>query len=782
MDIVIASASSRFAKKWKHEYTTWHEFIERLRTPTRTPESYAEYKKKPKAERDSIKDIGGFVGGTLKGGIRKLENVGDRCLMCLDIDYADAGFLDQLKEKAKFSWVLYSTHSHEPENPRYRLIVPLGEPITAEEYVPLSRLIAYKIGIDYVDDSTYQPHRLMYFPSCSRDGEYIFLESESEIVIDASLLNEYKDWKDASLWHVSSRASAIHTSEIKKAGDPTEKKGLIGSFCRTYTIQEVIEKYLSEEYTGEGDRYTYLGGSTVGGVVIYEDKFAYSHHGTDPAGGKLSNAFDLVRLHKFGQLDKTDMEDEGVTKKPSYKEMIKLASQDMRVKKTIVADKLAEAQNDFAVEINKSTETDWIKTLEFTKQGEIANTINNHRLIMQNDPDLKRLVGLDEFSNKVVLLRGAPWGSEKGAEWSDNDDSSLRHHIEINYNLYGVNKSNDAFRTVLGDNTFHPVKNYLKALYWDGIERLDTLFIDYLGAEDTEYTRAVTRKTMCAGVARILNAGVKFDNMVVLVGNQGIGKSYILSKLGGSWFNDSLNTLQGKDAYEQIQGSWIVELGELKAFHGASREAIKHFLSKTHDTFRAPYERRTRTHARQCVFFGTTNTNDFLSDPTGERRTWVIPLSVQEATKDLFKELDDYEVEQLWAEAREVYKQGEPLYLNKEMTEQAQEVQTQHYEEDSTEGLIFEFLEKKIPEDFGEYDIPQRREFWFNGTTLSDAELVERDSVSAIEIWCEMHGGTPKDFDRKKSADIKKLLRRNFKNESSKRTKTYGKQRVFLLK
>ena len=294
----IATANDRFAKLWKNTEVTFDELINRLKTTTVTPETMGEFRNLPKSKQDNIKDVGGFVGGRLKNGIRRRDKVECRSLLTLDADYATPDFCESIDLFANYSYIIYSTHKHTTEKPRLRLVIPLSRNCTAEEYEAVARKIADEIGIDQFDDTTYQPQRLMYWSSTSIDGEYVFKYSVRNPIDVDGVLARYNDWHDVDEWQFSSRTVKQKDRLLKKQEDPTTKKGVIGAFCRCYDIHTAIAEFLPDVYVkcSADDRYTYANGSTASGLVVYEDgKFAYSNHATDPAGGQLCNAFDLVR-------------------------------------------------------------------------------------------------------------------------------------------------------------------------------------------------------------------------------------------------------------------------------------------------------------------------------------------------------------------------------------------------------------------------------------------------------------------------------------------------------
>lgn len=334
--LTIAVGRSRMDKKWKNKEITWSDLVRRLRETRRTSETITEYKKLSKTEQSQIKDVGGFVGGTLKSGRRTVESVASRQLLTLDADFAQPDFWDlvlfTLESPAA---AIYSTHKHTADKPRLRLVLPLSRPVSPDEYQAIARRVAADIDIEQFDDTTYQPHRMMFWPSTPVDGEYLFSYNDDAFLDADAYLARYEDWRDQSQWPESSRVHAEIRQSAAKQEDPTTKKGIVGAFCRTYTVPEAIDKFLPGVYEmcASDDRYTYTAGTSAAGAVIYEDgKFLFSHHSTDPCCGKLVNAFDLVRIHKFRDRDDDARPDTPPGRLPSYQAMQELAASDERVK------------------------------------------------------------------------------------------------------------------------------------------------------------------------------------------------------------------------------------------------------------------------------------------------------------------------------------------------------------------------------------------------------------------------------------------------------------------
>ena len=813
--LLIAIGRSRKSAQWQNRELQWSELLDKLAQTTRTRETAAEYAALPKGERDNIKDVGGFVGGYLKNGKRNNASVVNRCMVCLDADYADEGLLDDLDLTFINAYALYSTHSHTPEKMRLRLIIPLSRTVTPDEYAAVSRRIADELTLTCFDPTTFEPARLMYWPSTPEDGEFVFCYNDAPFLDPDAVLASYPDWTDASLWPTTRPLEERTRAKIGKQEDPLEKKGIIGAFCRAHSITDVLEHVLSDRYTPteQEDRYTFIGGSTTGGLVVYDDKYAYSHHATDPVGGKLCNAFDLVRLHLFtpggtapdGSLVGDEMN--------SVKRMQVYASHDEATRRQLAEERSAQAQEEFgdlntenkdSAASRNTSESDrsctvnenWQAKLELDKQGKVKDTLGNLALILRSDPKLKD-ISYNIHRSGIDIRKDAeggttiPWYQIKPG-WNETDLGALQIYLERVYGLYTPSKLKSILLAIAAERAYHPIRDYIESLpAWDGVPRVDTLFVDYLGSPDTAYIRAAARKMMVAAVARIYEPGIKFDSVVVLNGPQGMGKSSFFAKLGGKWFSDSLTISDMKDkaAPEKLQGYWILELGELAGLKKVDVETVKAFITRQDDKFRHSYGYSVEDHPRQCIIVGSTNNGDgFLRDITGNRRFW--PVICTNEGKHRPWEVADV-VLQLWAEAYLLYRSGETLYLSSYEEGLAEQEQTEALESDAREGIIAEYLDKLLPEDWDRMELAERRGFLHGSQFIGGDKMgtVRRTVVSAVEIWAECFSKDPTTIRRSDTYDIFGMLKKiggwekysGNKNASLNR-KPYGTQRCFVRK
>ncbi|WKY46100.1 virulence-associated E family protein [Eubacteriaceae bacterium ES2] len=770
----IAYGNSRTAKFWSNKTIKFDELCDRLRSPIYTSETAEEYPKLPKGQRDDVKDKGGFVAGHLSGNRRQANKVACRSMLVYDLDSIEAAFLRDISSKVHNRGCYYTTHSHTADNPRARMIIPVSRDMTPDEFNAAARYYAQDNGfITMLDPCSFSPHQLMYWPTCPSNGEYLFGEMDGDWLNPDEIFAKHPNWKDCSLLPTTPKESKAAEHNVKQQKDPLEKDGVVGLFNRVYyPISLAIDEFLSDIYAptvGSSERYDYLPGEGSSGVVVYDDKFTYSHHATDPGGGKLCNAFDLVRLHKFGDDDKK-----------SFKNMCEFVMTLDKVKLADLEEKRKQAEDDFA------EDTDWQTKLRYMPRSKcLENSVWNLMLILNNDDDFAN-IAFNEMAGRIEIIGSVPW--ERPVDnrfWRDADTAQMKALIDIKYQSFSSRNHDVAFTKVVEDRHFHPAREYFDSLpEWDKVQRIESLLIDYFGAEDNTYTRAAMRKTLIAAVARTYHPGVKFDSALILVGTQGIGKSTFFSKLAGSWFSDSLTLTDMKDksGAEKLQGFLILELGEMAGMKKVDIETIKSFLSRSDDIYRPSYGRVVESHPRQCIVVGSTNAeNGFLRDITGNRRFWPVNVGSDSAKKSWQMTMND--VSQIWAETIYLYKQGEKLYLEGDDALIAEKQQKQAMETDERQGLVEDYLNTTLPENWESMSLFERKNF-LNGDDFAETKTgtVERTQVCNAEIWCEYFGNNLAAIKTADSYAIAAIMMKiDGWEKSSKRKKIslYGQQRMY---
>jgi predicted P-loop ATPase len=710
----ISVGDSVKSRMWIRKDLRWSDFLEKLSIPVVTKDTKEVYRNADANAKTKYKDVGGYIGGVLADTDRKKSSVISRRLITLDLDSCEnldaTWFLFCLQYNC--AGAIHTTHSHRPEAPRARLIVPLKYDMSPKNYKLISEELANSLGVGQFDATTHEPNRLMFWPSVcvNAQNEYFFEYNDEEWLDPNNLLKERKE-KDL-------------INEVTQ-NDPTQIKGIVGAFNRKHDVPSAIETFLPGVYESCGEhRYRLIGADSAPGVIIYKGgQYGYSHHAGDRAQGRPFHAFDVVCEHKFNG-NKEEMQawliSEGI---------------------------ILQQDNEFA------------DSLTLGKDGTPEPTIENVRRILNSDPAVCQSVALDEFANKLLIYGDFPWMGLMDRDsftWTDTDDAGLRMFFESKYGITDRNKILDGLLLAAADKKVHPVRQHLLSLTWDGEPRVDNLLVNFLKAEATPYVKAVTRKALIGAVARIFQPGCKHDHVLVLVGPQGCRKSTTIGKLGGQWYTDSLYTVQGKEAYELLQGYWLIEMSEMAATRRSEAEMIKQFISKRSDNFRAAYDRRTVDHPRQCAFFGSTNDEEFLKDVTGNRRFW--PVAVDKVPESMYEKFDDEYIRQVWAECVAAYKAGEKWYLDEMQEKTAKEVQEVHTQKSAHHGGIMAFIESPVPAGWRQLKLDERMQAYATGFK-DDNGLIKRDRVCALEIWLEHIGGTKRDYTISKAADINATMK-----------------------
>lgn len=779
----LSVAGSSASLKWSTVRYTWEDFLERLNRDIRSTETMRDFDRLDRTARANLKDVGGYMAGELSGARRLKSAVLSRSMITLDVDYADSLFPVEFDTRFPgVAAVIYNTRSDREKSRRFRVVIPFAEEVQdVAQYEAAARKMAELLGIDLFDPTTFQAERMMYWQSLSSDQPKVFEVFDGEPISADYLLSLYgnnEEWRDIRNWAFKSDQEKETRAIVGKAmaQNPKEKAGLVGAFCRAYSVPAAIEKYLSDVYeiAPGNDRYTYKEGHSVGGMIVFDDLFCFSYHSTDPiADGHAYNAYDLVRVHKFGHLGKED----------STKEMNKLVCADKEcVKDMVTTDADLDDFDDYGDAV-KSDNTEEVTELvwDLDGKGNKQVTVNNFVNAFKSDPLLNGLLAYDMLKETIVFTRPSftAKGSKKGDLVSDTDTSIIKGRIERMHGIYNDAKLNDAIEQVSSDNAFHPIKLYLESLTWDGVPRIDTFLVDYMGAEDNAYTREAFRKMLLAAVTRIYEPGRKFDTALVFYSEQGVGKSTLIQRLSKGWFNDSLTNLSGKESYEAIQFAWLVELAELSALRKSDVEAVKNFISKREDTYRGAYARRVKTHKRQCVFFGSTNDDEFLKDATGNRRFFPVAVKRTRKTHIIFEPEFDAVVDQLWAEAMEGYMLGESLTLSDKAEAIAGGTREEFTERTPIQGLVEEYLGRLFPADYEDRFLAQRLDF-LNGD-LGEEGTETKNSFSLIELWTEALGRRKDEYTVVKARELSNAVKalKGWKRDKQARQKIYGPQVIY---
>ncbi|WP_294856423.1 VapE domain-containing protein [uncultured Oscillibacter sp.] len=660
--IIISAGASRLAKVWTRQTLLLSELYTRLATPARGTETLETYLSLPKNQQDALKDVGGFVGGALNGPRRKAGAVAGRDILTLDLDHVPAGgTADVLRrvEALGCGYCVYSTRKHSPAAPRLRVILPLDRTATADEYEACARKLADMIGIDMADPSTFEPSRLMYWPSCCADSEYIYQVGDKHLLSTNGVLGLYDDWHNVASWPQVPGADKAPKRLATRQGDPEEKQGAIGAFCRTYDVLQAVDKFLPGVYEpvpGFDDRYTYTGGSTTGGAIIYDGgKFLFSHHATDPCGGRLVNSFDLVRLHKFGNQDDDAAPGTFTNQLPSYKTMLDLCKRDASV-----SDLLNKENGERILEAFQKTETGNPVTGNDAELAMFLGGLKGEVLTTDVVRRLMELLGIQIKLNEVtwhVELSGYP------KTWSRaNAENLLPVRLLDHLRLAGIkgaakNTVADCLDVIAEENRFNPVTDMFQSAQWDGTDRVPELY-DVWGVSDT-LSRTLIRKWLLQCVAMAYNDEYNpqgADGILVLQGDQGVGKTSALRQLVPlpRMFKEGAKLdLRVKDTYMQALNAWICELGELDRTTARDSAGLKAFLTQDMDEYRTPYAKKAVQRPRRTSFCGTVNPGEYLIDDTGNRRFWTVSVNRIDLSR-LFAITNDGKT-QLWAQMAAEY-------------------------------------------------------------------------------------------------------------------------------
>ncbi|MGV8846398.1 VapE domain-containing protein [Tessaracoccus sp.] len=714
----VATAPKRDSKSWRSGTVTWGEVLSWLDSPA-----------------DS-KECGNYLMGTLKGTRRVKDTILSRSMITLDADKARPELLDQLTMVFPYASATHTTYNSAPDGLRVRIMIPTDREMAPDEYHQASSVIMDQLGRDMFDPGSVEPERYMFRPSAQRREWYQkWVVDGPAADVDALL----KDW-DPDL----SSAAAPRVSPNKR--DPYEVEGTVGAFNRAYTIPEAIEVFELPYEPAGADRWHLVGARAEAGMSEVSPGLVYSHHVTDPAHGRACSAFDLVRVHLYGDRDEGKPASTPVNRLPSHLAMLELASTDAKVVAEIVG-------RDFTSEMDE--ETTWKLDLRLTQTGRFKDVVENWDLIQRHDPVFKLLVW-NELTLAVEITGPLPWRPMErgGATFGPADRASLLAYVEREYHVRPARALMDDLVLMSAWERFtNPVREYLKGLVWDGKPRVEVCLP---GVKPTRYTRLVARKCLVAAAARMLDPGIKWDHTLVLFGPEGLGKSHWIERMARG-YSSTLGRIGDKDTLLIMQRSWIMVSDEGYSLRKADSDVRKEFLTRTSDVFRMPYDRESLVHPRHCVIWGSTNDEVFLRREEGNRRFLIVP---SEGAVDFTRLTEEY-VSQVWAEAVHLYRQGELLFLSEDERELAADNRERYTEEDALAGVVQEFLETMVPEDWEDQTPDSRRE-WLqarnDGLVAAGTRSVER--TCSAQIWVEVLGRRFGDHQRTHLLEIANVLKK----------------------
>lgn len=710
--MIAYEADSATAKSWEPREVTWEEIEEWVQRPARE------------------KECGGYVFGRFKGKHRRHEDLIDKPLIALDFDKKAEEVRVALAEQGVKA-VLHSTWNHAPDDHRYRVLVPTDRPVLPEEYERAAESLAQRLRAP-IDRTCLRPTQFMWKPSTQNPEWYTYDTHTGPPVSVDELLETY----DADL----AVASFKGPGRLRKQ-DPFQITGIVGAFNRAHLELEPLIEEFGLPYVSEGPRFRYEHATSVAGMDEVAPGIFYSHHATDPAGLQALTAFDLVRIHMFSHLDTASRPGTPVNRLPSYSEMQDYAATESCTKRAILDDAFKEPEPEPEPEPES-----WREKLTFDKHGRVSNSVQNRDLLAENDPEFGKLA-FSELLETRVATAALPWdaGKRNREVLSRFDLQQFAAHVERTYGLTPGDKLIDAmvYHAAM-KRRFNPVQTWLNGLVWDGRPRLETCLP---GVQPTDYTRLVARKIMVGAVARAMTPGCKMDHCLVLYGPEGRGKTrwaYAYAR-STEWIS-TLERIDRKDTLITMNRSWFVLSDEVEALKRADFEALKSFLTKTHDNYRTPYEIEDTAHPRRCIIIATTNDPRFLRRQQGNRRFHVVSADsdVDEGT------LTPTYVDQVWAEAVVLWRAGEQLFLTDEEEALARAAREGFTQAEPLIGQVQEYLDMPVPDDW-DSSSPTERHEWFTTNRFFSDDLEGRQTTTcAMAIWREVLGndkGTPMDRD-----------------------------------
>lgn len=749
------------------------------------------------------KNARSYLPGELRGHHRSGDNVIGRSVITLDLDGASSeGFTDLLSYLNDVAVLWHTTYSHSEQKPSYRVLIPLDGMVPPGVYTRIVREIMRAVPQAAIDAASATPSQIMFTPAAKDASLYEYGSELNRPLASGSLFESAPDTPGA----------AVSLGRVRKK-DPLTLKGVAGEFCRHYQdLDELIREFeLPYERVGSRFRYTHADKSSAPGMSPLPDAplLFFSNHRSDPASGHAQNAFDLVRIHKFGGLDAgyegaiihapstRAMKDfldghEGFRQRratAAYEAVARpaVAGSPLTVSEdystlTQEPEPVAEAETD---EDLSEGELEWTKKLlRHEKTLQVEDRIENYDLIFANDPIFKSLWWNVRGDYEAIM--GDDYDLRDGSppQVNNADVSGLKDHIERQYQIRRVTRQrvDDLLGRVRRERRIDPVKKYLQSLTWDGIPRLETCLP---GTEDTPYNRMAAKRALLGAVARAFKPGCKVDQSLILYGGQGVGKTTWIERMARG-YTASLGDIQNKDTLISASRSWIMVSDEGHALNNADFNELKDFLTRQRDVYRLPYDRSATEVPRRWVVWGTTNDPMMLRERDGNRRFLIVDVLEQ---MDFDKYTPEY-VDQVWAEAVQLYEDGERPVLSPAEEALAEQARKSHTMEDNLVATITEALDMPVPLDWERIPLAERI-IWLQAKDM-DAEdkskpTAPRSFITPAAVWVEVMRKSLPDMSLRDqnriTAALVSLTRKGVlvQEEGRQRVECYGSQTVFRV-
>ena len=754
----VAEGNGVEEQHWRMRTVSWGAFARQLETPIWMDVDYAGYWQLTDEDRKKRKNTRGFFGGELRGPNKTGANLVGRDLITLDLERS-GGVLpvdieDKVREAFPFEHVVYATANHRPESKRLRMVAPASRMMSPDEYRGIILFLATRVGMENTDKKSAVPTQFMYYPTRPIGAETGYEWHRGDWFDVDAFISSIPGFHDKSTWPGE---EAAREREHKTSTHAHSAPGIIGAFNRRFDVGTAISKWLSDVYEeGANGRYTYTAGSSVNGLRMYH--------------GELS-AFDLVRLHKFGErdtefADEIDLRGARMGDRPSFIAM-----------KEWVVSEFPELLDDVAAHAEESRAKDeqsvaedpskWRSLLYLNAKGGVDPGPYNISTILRYDPMIRGKIWYNEMSYVPNINEGVPWPSAPGP-MSDTDHPEMEAYLDRVYHIKNKSAMNSAILVAANRNRRHPLREKVLSVPWDGIPRIETCLRDFCGVADTPAHRLMSRRWFVGGIARIFRPGVKFDYCLVLVGDQGLGKSQFFTRVAmdEDLYLELDQPLDGtKTVPELVQGRWIVEFAEMSTVNStfSSQEAVKAFITKTEDPYRAPFATVPLPHKRQCIFGGTSNVPTFLKDKTGARRFWPVEVS-REAMGRMWDTLTPSVVQQLWAEAYVAYQAGEKVGLTREEEDLMEPTKGVFTVENENTSPLSDFLDAPLPSGWNKMtDVERRVAYiaWQDPSNIpsyvSDNDRWEVITSADLSLYYLCGGDEMKN--RRLSADGKRAIR-----------------------